>query len=135
MKKNGAMGGCSVSEVVPPRGIALQMLYEPRADSFYPILPFLIIVDDVVLAVHLNVRHFASQNLQCRKELLAFVGGDIGVLRAVKEEQRRVYFVGVEKWGMKKLAYQINLGELSYVLDTISLRTFVLWIGFMHYLK
>ena len=71
---------------IPPSGVVLQIFGKPGKDDILPGQALLVVADDVVLALYLDVGDGAAQNFECREELLALVGGYVGVGRAVEQE-------------------------------------------------
>ena len=64
----------------------------------------------MVLAIHLNVTYLAAQDAQGGEELLALVGGHVGIYRTVEEEQRGVDLVGIEEGRLVHIAVLVIPG-------------------------
>lgn len=70
----------------PPCRLIFKPMGKPGEDYILPGQPLIIISDNMVFTVNLYVAHRTSQYTQCREQLLAFIGRDIGIYRSVKKQ-------------------------------------------------
>ena len=71
---------------------------EPSEDSILPGQTFVVVGDDVILAIDLDVADRFAQDAQSGEELLAFVGRYVGIHGAVQQEYGGFDLVCIEQW-------------------------------------
>ena len=84
-------------EFVPPSGIVLKPFGEPCHDGVLPYDAALEACHHMVLVLHRDELHIASEDAQGVEELDALADRHIGVDRAVEQEERGVDLVGIEE--------------------------------------